>query len=207
MISRKLKEEWRKSVPYFLQCSPRIHLADLGTPKESQFPKAGIWHGLMLRCLNYTDFWCTTHLGALPRPLSAVEMALASEQANTPSSASFPVVHHHWDRLEEGCVEMIMTKALPIPHPLLYHENYHESRQLPLGCSGQEHVWGAFTAVPDVQGMLQCICNLQEWEFTFEEKVPLFKTDSSFDAHDYELVESSWLQHSRSGSFQSIHSC
>ena len=100
----------------FLQCSPKISLADLGTPKETQFPKAGIWHGSMMRCINYTDFWCTTHLGVLPRPLTAVEMALAAEQANTPSFASFPAVHHHWDRLEEGVVEAIIAKSLPISH-------------------------------------------------------------------------------------------
>ena len=116
LVKGRLSEEWRKSVPSFLQCSPKISLADSGTPKETQFPKAGIRHWLMMRCINFTDFWCTTHLGVLPRPLTAVEMTLAAEQANAPSSASFPAVRHHWDRLEEGVVEAIIAKALPIPH-------------------------------------------------------------------------------------------
>ena len=142
-----------------------------------------------MRCINYTDFWCTTHLGALPRPPTAVEMALAAEQANALNSASFPAGRHHWDRWEEGVVEAIIAKALPISHHQICHERYHEKRQLPLGCSGQKHIWGKIKAVPDVDGMLQWVCSLHQSELTFEEKEACIQIDSSLDAHDYKLVK------------------
>jgi len=91
-------------------------------------------------------------------------MALASEQANTPSSASFAGVHSHWGLLEDGITEAIITKALPVLQHDLYHERYHQNKQLPLGCSGQDHVWGKFVSVPHTNGMLQWLGGLQEWE-------------------------------------------
>ena len=107
----------------------------------------------MMKCFHYSELWCDTHLGPLPRPLTAAEMALAVEQANTPSSASFPKIAYTWDRLEIDMSELIMSKALPELPTDLSQEKECEAMQLQLDSSGQDHIWGSFLKVPHAEGM------------------------------------------------------
>ena len=102
-------------------------------------------------------------------------MALAVEQANTPSFASFPGITYTWDRLEIDISEVIMSKALPKLPLDLSREKECEALQLQLGSSGQDHIWGSFLKVPHTEGILDWVCELQEWELIVEEKVPLVK--------------------------------
>ena len=52
LVKIKLKAEWRHSVIPFLRCSPGTLLMHFGTAKETQYPKAGVWHGLMMKCFD-----------------------------------------------------------------------------------------------------------------------------------------------------------
>ena len=77
----------------FNECSPWVQIRDLGTQRD---PQGLMWSDIERQCNEMADIPCMIHFGSCYSPtlgkfLTRVEMALDAAQANTPTSASFPM--------------------------------------------------------------------------------------------------------------------